>query len=483
MLLLPGHRSLGTFALEELGETRVVQLPAGGGRRGKRRLVISTTADGPTRVLRVVDVTSHPQGASGPGGAPPAADEGAAAAARRAPTTGQALVRQLRAALPRGLATAWVPGGEEPRSGGGGGEPLLEVPRAAAGGGGAAAADLQQTRRARRGGGGAAAAAPAWPLDCRAELRGFCLSLVSDNEELLFAAARGLSGRLTLEAVRVRGALAVDSVRVENTLHGAVYPLLLASPVKPSVFGVTYEGGSGDAATPLNAADGGNTEPAGSGGAGGGGGGSGAPPALGVLCTLWRDRPGGVACFERLGVHAAPLAVSLEGLHLKSLLEFAAAMEAAAARHGLAAAGSGRGGSAGAPPAPGGHPMPRGQPLKLYFEELFVSPLQLCITFAPGSWFEQPAAAAPAPGDGPGAAAAGGATGGAGEEEGGGVAAAAVAAPALAAPPVWAQIAAALAHTEGAWLTLGALHERHPLLGVDALAEVRPLRGAVGIAG
>jgi hypothetical protein len=529
--MLPGHRSLGTFALEELGDTRVVQLPAGGGRRGKRRLVISTHADGPTRVLRVVDVTSHPP-APGGLGAPTGAAEaggGGGGGARRAAPTGQALVRQLRATLPRGLAQAgsW---GSGDSGDAGDGDAAVPPPAAAAaghhgtpdgpalprllplpssggeGGGGPGDADAAATpdpaphqqqqrhasppRRARaaaagRGSPSGAGGGPQSLLDARAELRGVCLSVVSDGEELLFAALRGVAGRLTVDAVRVRGAFALDSVRVENTLYGAQYPLLLASPVKPSVFGVTYEGGSGDAATPLLAADGGEGGEGGGGGSGGGGRG-GAPPALGVLCTLWRDRPGGVACFERLGVHLAPLAVSLEGLHLKSLLDFGAAMQAAAARHGLAPGGGptssgGRGALAAAAAAPPAvHPLPRRQPLKLYFEEWYISPLQLCITFAPGSWFEPPpAGGGEGPGGGAGAGAresGGGAAGGEDEAE------SRVAAPALAAaaPPVWAQIAAALAHTEGAWLTLGAFHQRHPLLGVDALSEVRRGRAAAG---
>ena len=519
VLLLPGHRSLGTFALDEVGGARSVLLPApagGGARRGKRRLAISTHADGPTRVLRVVDVTSHPP-AAGPGGAAAGAGATAGGVRGRSSAGGHQLLPQLRAALRQ-------------RDGGDGSPALPGSPRAPA-------------RRQHADGGNAAtpAAAPPPPappppaalqggagagaVDVRVQLRGAALSLVSDAEELLFASARGVAARLAVDAVRVEAALSVDALRAENTLFGAQYPLLLASPVRATVFGVSLEGaaaeGGDDADSSANAAaaaaagaargrSGGN---GGSGGEGGDGSAAArAPPALGVLCTLWRDRPGGVMCFERLGVHAAPLALSLEGLHLKALLDFAASMSAAAAAHGVAppppaaaaAAPAQDSASLLAPPyAPPPQPPPRARQLNLYFDSWYISPLRLCITFAPGSFFEASAgqstaqsAAAGGASAANGAAAAGGGGGGAAASAGvrpasgssstaaapgaGGAAtsaagsAGAAAAGAVTPPqlPVWAQVAVALAHAEGAWLTLDAFHARHPLLDVDAAVQV-----------
>jgi hypothetical protein len=137
--------------------------------------------------------------------------------------------------------------------------------------------------------------------------------------------------------------------------------------------------------------------------------------ALGILATVWRTQPSGVVCVEQLGLQLSPLALSLEGKHLKQLMEFGTQVAAAAAgasqgpsalvakgrSHGAGLAATGNSSSGNAYTGMLQHSWPPVQPpslpaaattatsrLKLYFEEWFVSAITVCISFAPGSWFD-----------------------------------------------------------------------------------------------
>lgn len=359
-------------------------------------------------------------------------------------------------------------------------------------------------------------------LDVRVSLDGCGLSLVSDTRELLYSSVRGVRLRFCQDPLRNAVGAAIASMRVENTLYGCQYPLMLASPVSRSVFGVVYppgaQGPSTAADLPAPAADSpedfedapADAESLSSSIAAGTGGsdpdaavtaavaaaaaaaadvagldaasiahavadelqqqehvvnaqqgsskqpaaaakqpsrsnsqrfrpqqqqqqGQQQPPAmqmlqphhlaLGVLATVWRTQPSGVVCVEQLGLHLSPLALSLEGKHLKQLMEFGAQVAAAAAGASkgqttpLVPKGRGQSGqlavlsvengpsTSAVGAAHGGplqHSWPPVQPpslpaaattvvskrLKLYFEEWFVSAITLCISFAPGSWFD-----------------------------------------------------------------------------------------------
>jgi hypothetical protein len=143
--------------------------------------------------------------------------------------------------------------------------------------------------------------------------------------------------------------------------------------------------------------------------------------ALGVLASVWRTQPSGVVCVEQLGLQLSPLTLSLEGKHLKQLADFGAQVAAAAAgaserpssslvavagrQHPASLGGSGRGDigpssnavslrtvqqnlSPVQPPSLPAAATAASRRLKLYFEEWYISAITLCISFAPGSWFD-----------------------------------------------------------------------------------------------
>ncbi|WIA40787.1 hypothetical protein OEZ86_004465 [Tetradesmus obliquus] len=76
LLFLPGHRPLGEFALEQVGQSRLVPVPSSSrdntlshkSHHKRRALLISTYAEGPMRVLRVLDTRSHLLQQPGAGG-------------------------------------------------------------------------------------------------------------------------------------------------------------------------------------------------------------------------------------------------------------------------------------------------------------------------------------------------------------------------------------------------------------------------------
>lgn len=591
LLLLPGHRQLGEFALEQVGQSLHVQLPAAADsdRGGSRRLHISTYADGPTRVLRVLDAQVHTSLAGAAGAATqasarssahPPGGSGAATPARgggNGSGVGSSPQQRLRRALATALAGVL--------KGGDAGTPAPGSVRRGA----AAAADGQQQVGTPGGRGGAtpqqaaqaAAAAAAerlWPgradqhhrqqlasflapallpesnaeqlppaagapaasvaaayafdhalqpplqqvhqlaalpavpappprfqIDVRLRLRGAGLSLVSHTQELLYASCHHVLLRAGQDAVRRVFGCAVGVLQVENTLQEAQYRQMISSPVSRSVLGVIYprlDRARTAAAAAAASADGAAATTA----AGGAERWLPSAPALAVLCTLWRDQPGGVLCFEQLHLQLAPVALSLEGLHLKLLRDFALTVGSGPASSIISAAGSGgvrraagrgsggggglEGFAAGLAAVAAAAPPPllppqAGAAQKLYFDEVTVSEIQICITAAPGSWFTS----SPAPGSSGaagGQASAAGAHGGMravgagtaavfpGSSSGAGVEGEGGDAP----PAWWTQLVLSLAHTEGAWLRLAPFRRRHPLLSWDGALQVRAGVGA-----
>jgi hypothetical protein len=345
-------------------------------------------------------------------------------------------------------------------------------------------------------------------VDIQVQLQGFGISLVSETRELLYGCCRGLNARFSQDAVRRAVGFTVGSIRVENTLYGCQYPLLLASPVSRSVFGVVVHSPAGLARRAAAAAAAGSSssevqqaaaaatrdadlaagddedaaaascksvwqqQTAAASGVSSGAAAAAAaattalangsttvegasqaaaaasaalaaaaqllqqqqpaehqqqqqqpPPmllphqlAFGVLATVWRTQPSGVLCVEQLGVQVSPCALSLEGKHLKQLVDFVQSLQAAAAADAAADTyplpGS-RGlaqlkPSAAAalqpvlpPSLPAASAGKRG--VKLYFEQWQMSAITLCVSFAPDSWFD------PLPGGATAAAAAAGA--------------------------------------------------------------------------
>jgi hypothetical protein len=305
-----------------------------------------------------------------------------------------------------------------------------------------------------------------------------------------------LNVRFSQDAVRRAVGFTVGSIRVENTLYGCQCPLLLASPVSRSVFGVVVHSPAGlaggaaaaaaaaeydedalgetgdsavqqhtaavsavasEAATATSALA--NSSAAADNASQAAAAATAAfaaaaqllqqqsaheqqqqqqqqPPmllphqlAFGVLATVWRTQPSGVLCVEQLGVQVSPCALSLEGKHLKQLVDFAQSIQAAAAADAAAISyvlpGNGSRGSARLKPpaaaataaaaaAAAGELAPVLPPslpaasagkrgIKLYFEQWQMSAITLCVSFAPDSWFD------PLPGGATAAAAAAGA--------------------------------------------------------------------------
>ncbi len=512
LLQLPGHRKLGNFALDQMGQTREVTLPVNteGGRTQQRRLRIQTYADGPIRVLRVADVTVHPQGAKARHGSVPLTTQpsrgmggqGSAALGRRG-TAASADVGSAADASDREHSMGAGDADATPKA-----QPrvvsdrqrvlqlkqfLHAAPTTSIGWEGASSGSHlpqglgtsplqqqqqleQQQQRQRRRGAQKKAQQQGFALDVRLELFGIGVSLVSPTQELLYASCSRLCARLAQGPMRRMLGVSIGSVRVENTLQDAQHRLMLASPVSKSVFGVKYETREASAAVPVKAA---------------------ARPALGVLCTLWCARPGGVLCFEALHVQLAPLAVSLEGMHLKLLRDFyVAAMPGDDVRSGAATSASASAaarGAAGGRDATsssmcGGGSMPSAvvtaaprqvppssqQPSeqKIYIEDVSISEIQICISFAPGSWFTPSLAAASiADVTGSGDAdKAGGSAGSSGSGSGGSKGSSGSSGSSEA--PWWGQLALSLAHAEGAWLRLAPFRRQHPLLTWDAAVQV-----------
>jgi hypothetical protein len=560
LLFLRGHRPLGEFALERVGQVRKVTIPSSSRdhlsrSHAKRLLLITTYAEGPMRVLRVLDTHSHllhqpalpvasaahtltvpgasMEGFSSRGSLSTSAEAGPVSYASSAK-----LSQQQQPSLSRPSSTSSLQGAAAAA-----GNSQAHTATAASAAAAAASGSTSQQLNARNrtlqllsaflaaeavnktpvdaaaptrtvisGSSSHASTGPlkiAAPLlDVRLSLDGCGLSLASDSRELLYSSVRGVRLRFCQDALRNAVGAAIASMRVENTLYGCQYPLMLASPVSRSVFGVVYLPGHNTAgALPAGAPAAAESaesllegEAQGAiGGAGSDGLGAAAAAAataaaasaagldalsiahavedelqqqeqlahnqhgsmsrkqlasasvsrqpsksssqmlnkllqqhpqpqqqalqvlqphhlaLGILATVWRTQPSGVMCVEQLGLQLSPLALSLEGKHLKQLMEFGTQVTAAAAgasqgpsalvargrSHGTGLAAIGNSSSGNAYTGALQHRWPPVQPpslptaattaasrLKLYFEDWFVSAITLCISFTPGSWFD-----------------------------------------------------------------------------------------------
>lgn len=493
LLFLPGRRLLGEVPLEQVGQSRRISVPVSGTNR-KRSLLLTTTAEGPTRVLRVLDISKHLQQPAGAiqSGYAHGSLVGGAAPGHRGFATGsvvttalsshgsqQSLVHMSRTSssaqlqhLSRSSSTtsstskAQLSGGYTQQKGASSSTSITSMQAGLAGVArtfadrnsvlrrlgvflGLPLQQLPQQGQDVLPGCDSSVISISQPsIDLQIQLQGLGVSLVSDSRELLYMCARDITARVCQDAVRCAVGLCVSSVRVENTLYGCQYPILLVSPVSRSVFGVVVpqaaaagpsSNSSSTAASQASAAQEQqqqqlsvtSVERAGEQLAEAAHDGNGdaladitlqqqsqpalaqsvAGPAtaasfqqqhsvllphhlaLGVLATVWRSQPSGVVCVEQLGVHASPLALSLEGKHIKQLVDFATALAAAAADSAAATRswGSIRDGKQQQQLAvvkPPGLPAPKQSHVKLYVEDAKISAITLCVSFAPDSWFD-----------------------------------------------------------------------------------------------
>ncbi|GIL97100.1 hypothetical protein Vretimale_2847, partial [Volvox reticuliferus] len=352
LVSLPGRRRLGEYELEKVGLSQSVSVVASQtGGHGRKILLITITADGPTRVLKVVDTGVHPAGALSSTGA------------IRTSTASPPKRRITSSRVGRGIVSSVD-----------------------------AASEIMGEE---------------WQVEVSAALAGAAVSVVSEQAEVLYALAQGLHGTLLLGPAKVSASAVLQHVRWDNCLRFAVFPIVLYSPVGRSMFNtatmlpvpappsvvppsgietgiavgpeaVTATAGHNGRGSPLgpqvNTAPHSNNaltlpgaplsprrstsastqhtttaatgSPTASSDGGGGGGakahGSSAgagrasgppstPPALAGRVVVWRNRPGGVTCVQYASVTAAPLAINIEETHLREVLRLAAQFSAAAA--------------------------------------------------------------------------------------------------------------------------------------------------------
>ena len=88
-------------------------------------------------------------------------------------------------------------------------------------------------------------------------------------------------------------------MKVDNPLQEAAYPVILTSPNTQSSYGLmaTAVAAAATAAVPK-------------------------PAAMCLRWSLWRSRPGGVMCIERLEVQTAPLLLEVAQTHAIQLMHF-----------------------------------------------------------------------------------------------------------------------------------------------------------------
>ncbi|KAL0051145.1 hypothetical protein WJX82_002690 [Trebouxia sp. C0006] len=176
VLELPGNRRLGTYDLDRVGSHYIVTLAATA-HRAEQRIQVCVRADGPKRVLQLIDLLVHVQ-----------------------PTTAQQEL--VRSQL-----------GWKPWSG-----TLHPGPASRAASCGPALAGVS--------------------LEIQVQVGGLGVSVVGDGEELLYGRISGIQLRAVTGVARQTLELAIQQVQVDNPLQNAAYPIMLTSPNAQSSYGV-----------------------------------------------------------------------------------------------------------------------------------------------------------------------------------------------------------------------------------------------------
>lgn len=93
------------------------------------------------------------------------------------------------------------------------------------------------------------------------------------------------------------------ALQVDNPLQDAAYPVMVTSPNIQASYGLmaTAVAAAATVAVPK-------------------------PAALCLRWSIWRSRPGGVICVERLEVQTAPMLLEVEQAHATQLLKFGRGM-------------------------------------------------------------------------------------------------------------------------------------------------------------
>ncbi|DBA81627.1 TPA: hypothetical protein ACH3X1_007382 [Trebouxia sp. C0004] len=176
LLELPGNRRLGTYDLDRVGSHYIVTLAATA-QRAEQRIQVCVRADGPKRVLQLIDLLVHMQ-----------------------PTTAQQEL--VRSQL-----------GWKPWSG-----------------------TLHPGAASRAASCGPALAGVS--LEVQVQVGGLGVSVVGAGEELLHGRISGIQVRAVTGVARQTLELAIQQVQVDNPLQNAAYPIALTSPNTQSSYGV-----------------------------------------------------------------------------------------------------------------------------------------------------------------------------------------------------------------------------------------------------
>ena len=337
--------------------------------RVTRRLRATVSAEGPTRVLTVVDLEVHPPGGLWSGGLAGLVRGGGGGGSANSISTTSPV--DWRAWSARG-STAWWHGAVGPAA------PRAVIAASLPGASGALAVVPQPLHPLPAHPPPPSSRVPPPLLDVALHLAGVGLSLVGPSTappasrsgrppapavvELAYVRLGGLRARAAHDGARAWAEVALGRAQVDDARPWTAHPVVLVTPVElGGLLGVHYSA-VGDGS--------------GSGGGGGGGGGvataappalggggthsansraSAPPPALRARLAAWMRRPDGVLCIETAEADASPLALNVEQAFAMAVAGGVGG-GVAAGRAGFArlTGGPGRGGGPAGPPLPAG---------------------------------------------------------------------------------------------------------------------------------
>ncbi|GAX77877.1 hypothetical protein CEUSTIGMA_g5319.t1 [Chlamydomonas eustigma] len=286
-MLPPHHTSPALAALDGLshvGDSSInpVQTPFSYvPKKDTLLLIVAVEADGPTRVLKVIDANRHVL----------------------IPSLGTAATYSVESAA----------------------KELMHGQILSAGGVRVISEDVQCPGLRRKGGsekvcsGPMAAGQVKRCLTVSLNLSAVGLSLVSKTEEVAYLNVQGLKVGVNINDVEAQCELQLGGIQLDNCLRGAEFPVTIFSPAERNLFGnavipqeekiVRHEDGYQDSSATLN------------------------PDSLKALAlnvSLWRSlRGGGVLCVREVNLDVAPIALYLEEVALRRLASTAEQMRTA----------------------------------------------------------------------------------------------------------------------------------------------------------
>eukprot|EP01025_Chloroclados_australasicus_P036630 TRINITY_DN37331_c0_g1_i1.p1 TRINITY_DN37331_c0_g1~~TRINITY_DN37331_c0_g1_i1.p1 ORF type:complete len:1661 (+),score=111.99 TRINITY_DN37331_c0_g1_i1:654-4985(+) len=300
ILELPGHRYLGTFDLDRVGEQAFLQVPSNPNNPSTRhnqrehQLHAVVLAEGPTRVLAIMDRDIHI-------GHPLLPDE---------TFKGTELLGWENWSLPT-LNTK--------------------------------CSNLNEMQQQQF--------SPRTTMECKVSLESIGLSVVDEDQELIYVSASGIQLRFCNSKVRSTLELVLSQVHWDNCLRDAAFPVMLAAPISRPVIG------TGVLLDPSKT-------------------------AVSVRGALWNRKPGGVLCAQLIHVEVAPLALEIEENLVARLISFVSS--ASAWQSPIQELEDDSNESVDMDPLSTQQTQPQQQ--KIYIEKLHISPLEMSVSFTLVQW-------------------------------------------------------------------------------------------------